>query len=79
MLWVSGSPGRLSGAKHTEDEDTVAGSEYSKRLVEQFTNKSALFDWARPEIDTVQEHFEDEDEDPISKLLKSNTAVFTSQ
>jgi hypothetical protein len=67
---------RLRKLKTTEKEDVVGGAEYSKRLVTQFTNTSSLFDWARPKEEELVVA-SDSDEDPISKLLKSNTSVFT--
>ena len=70
---------RLRKLKQTEEEDVVGGAEYSKRLVTQFTNTSSLFDWARPKEDEVAADLpsDEEDDDPISQLLKSNTSVFT--
>jgi hypothetical protein len=58
----------------TEAETEIAGEEFSKRMKEYhgMVTESSLFQWAQTKPDSHTK----EDEDPISKLLHSNTKIF---
>lgn len=60
----------------TEAETQIDGQEYSKRLQEYhgLVNSSELFQWAKPKPEAFNEG--EVEEDPISKLLHSNTQIF---
>ena len=62
---------RLRKLMKTESETQIKGDDYTKRLQEYHStvNQSALFNWAKAKP-VVQE---EEEEDPIAKLLHSNT------
>ena len=67
------SVARLRKLKQTEDEKEIQGAEYTERLQTQYKKiqgEHSIYDWATKEP-------EDSDEDPITQLLKSNTAVFS--
>ena len=61
----------------------MIGSEYAKRLQDQYEKvigSSELFSWAQVKKDEiVEEGARQEDEDPITKLLKSNKSVFNKK
>ena len=70
---------RLRKLKKEEGETHVSGETYMKRLQEHYTTTTAagdLFAWAKPQ-QVQQDAVESEDEDPITKLLKSNTKAFS--
>lgn len=73
---------RLRKLKREEGETHVSGQVYAQRLQEQYTKTSTegaadLFAWAKPMIHKMSTDDEEpEEEDPITKLLKSNTSVF---
>jgi hypothetical protein len=66
---------RLRKLMKTEAETKIAGDEYTKRLQEYHSqvNQSSLFQWAKAKPEATQQL---EEEDPISKLLHSNTSIF---
>ena len=65
---------RLRKLMKTEAETEIAGEEFSKRMKEYhgLVTESSLFEWAKTKPDAGQK----EDDDPISKLLHSNTQIF---
>lgn len=74
---------RLRKLKQTEDEKQIKGSEYAERLQEQYSKivgGTELFSWANlPKESASTGIADEEDDDPISKLLKSNTSVFNKK
>ena len=83
---IDNGPSRLRKLKKSEKEKTIDGFQYEQRLKEQYSKiigKSEVFNWADPsknkQAHTGLEEAEDaegEDEDLISKLLKTNTTIF---
>lgn len=70
---------RLRKLKKEEGETHVSGETYMKRLQEHYsatTGAGDLFAWAKPQAAEKADESE-EDEDPIAKLLKSNTKAFS--
>ncbi|CDW85091.1 u3 small nucleolar rna-associated protein 18 homolog [Stylonychia lemnae] len=73
---------RLRKLKQTESEKQIKGNEYAERLQDQYskmTGGSELFSWAAlPTQDgnVLSVAQDDEDDDPITKLLKSNANVY---
>lgn len=73
---------RLRKLKNEEAETHISGEQYTQRLQKYYEkatgqdHENDLFSWAKPVVKQFHMETEPEDEDPISKLLKSNTKVF---
>lgn len=66
---------RLRKLMKTEAETEISGQDYAKRLQEYHAavhSSASLFQWAKTETSTTKK----EEDDPISKLLHSNTSIF---
>ena len=75
---------RLRKLKKEEAETQISGKQYAERLQEYYEKNVAggedredgdLFSWAKQKPAQLKNQ-EEEDEDPIAKLLKSNARVF---
>lgn len=67
---------RLRKLKKVEAEQQISGQQYAERLQDFYTKQvvdSDIFSWAKPKQQSV---LQQEELDPISQLLKSNTSVF---
>lgn len=77
---------RLRKLKQKEKKEVVNAVEFERRLKDQYktiteggTAGNGLFNWAKNTEEKGGQTNEDEFDDPIARLLKTNTRVFSKQ